>query len=273
MAELTAEHTRQRSLAGPPPVRVRTALDRLNPATRLLLAVVLSIPLIITLDWLSASVALTLELAALTACGFRPLAMLRRLLPLFLVAPLSAISMLLYGQAGGRIWWSWGPIVVSDNSAVLALGLFIRIFALALPGVMLFAGLDATRMADGLSQVLRLPSRFVLGSLAAFRMLALFTNDWRTLGQARRARGLGDHGRLRRWALMSFSLLVLAIRRGSRLATAMEAKGFGGPVPRTWARPSSMGWPDALALLVAVLIGVVSVWAAVHFGTLWTVWQ
>ena len=70
---------------------------------------------------------------------------------------------------------------------------------------------------------------------------------------------------------MSFSLLVLALRRGSRLATAMEAKGFGGPTPRTWARPSRAGWPDIAAVVVCLLAGAASLAAAWHFGTLLTV--
>ncbi|MEL4503703.1 energy-coupling factor transporter transmembrane component T [Luteococcus sp. H138] len=251
--------------------RGHNLLERINPATRLVLAIVLSIPLMITLDWVSASVALGLEAVALVLCGISPLRILRRLLPLVLIAPLGAVSMLLYGESGGRVWWHWGPITVSDNSIELAISLFIRIFALALPAMILLADIDATRMADGLSQVLRLPSRFVLGSLAGFRMLALFTDDWRTLGQARRARGLGDAGRFKRWALMSFSLLVLALRRGGRLATAMEAKGFGGPVERTWARPSMVGWPDAIAVLVTFAIAAAALLAAWHFGTLLTV--
>lgn len=251
--------------------RPRTLLERLNPATLLLLAVILSVPLVVTLDWVSASVALALEVVALVACRVSLRRILRRLAPLLLIAPLGAISMLLYGQTSGRIWWHWGPVVVSDGSISLAMALLIRIFALALPAVMLFADIDATRMADGLAQVVRLPARFVLGSLAGFRMLALFTSDWRVLGQARRARGLGDDGRLRRWALMSFSLLVLALRRGGRLATAMEAKGFGAPVERTWARPSRVGAADALAVLVCLAIAAASLAAAAHFGTLMTV--
>ena len=43
---------------------------------------------------------------------------------------------------------------------------------------------------------------------------------------SRRARGIGDHGAIRRFATMAFALLVLAIRRGSKLATAMEARGL-----------------------------------------------
>lgn len=253
--------------------RPRTALDHLNPAVRVLLAVVLSIPLVLTLDWLSALVALILELTVLALCRVDMVRFARRVAPLLLIAPLGALSMALYGEPGGRTWWHWRPIVVSDNSLWLALALFIRVFSLAIPAMAMLGDVDATRMADGLSQVMRLPSRFVLGSLAGFRMLGLFTNDWRTLGHARRARGLGDIGRFRRWALMAFSLLVLALRRGAKLATAMEAKGFGGPVERTWARESRVGWPDLVGLLVSLAVGMLAFWAAWHFGTLWMVWN
>lgn len=259
-----------------PPGRL-TLLDHVNPATRLLLAIVLSVPLIITLDWVSALVALGFEVVVFLVCGYAPLFMLRRLVPLLVIAPLGAISMALYGEAGGRTWWQWGPVEVSDNSLMLALALFIRVFALALPAIILFSTVDPTDMADGLAQVLRLPSRFVLGSLAGFRTLALFSDDWRSLSQARRARGLEDVGRLRRWATMSFALLVFALRRGTRLATAMEARGFGATgvdaPTRTWARPSRMGWPDTLALAVAVMIGTVAVLVAIRQGTFRPVWR
>lgn len=255
----------------------RTLLDLVNPTTRLLLAIVLSVPLILTLDWVSALVALACELVAFLVCGFSPRFIVTRLLPLLVIAPLGAISMALYGQAGGHTWFQWGPVHVSDTSLMLALALFIRVFALAVPAILLFTTVDPTDMADGLAQVLKLPSRFVLGTLAGIRMLSLFSDDWRTLGQARRARGLEDVGRFRRWATMGFALLVFALRRGTRLATAMEARGFGttgvDAPTRTWARPSRMGWPDVIAVALAVGIGTVSVLAAIRQGTFWPVWR
>ncbi|RII99190.1 energy-coupling factor transporter transmembrane protein EcfT, partial [Clavibacter nebraskensis] len=60
---------------------------------------------------------------------------------------------------------------------------------------------------------------------------------------------------------------VLSIRRGSKLATAMEARGFGGATARTWARPSVVGRGEALVVAVAVLVAVSSVAAAVAAGT------
>lgn len=247
-------------------------LDRVNPAIRLVAAIIVGLGLVISIDWVSASVGLGAQLLVYTLAGLNPLRLLRRLAPLLLIAPLGAVSMLLYGEVGGRVLWHWGPATISEHSCWLALAMFVRVFALALPAVALLGGLDPTRLADGLAQVLRFPSRFVLGTLAGFRLLSLFQQDWRAIEQARRARGLGEGGRLRRWASMSFALLVVAIRRGTRLATAMEARGFGAPgMQRTWARPSRVGWPDALALVLAVGIGVISVAAAAWAGTLWTV--
>jgi energy-coupling factor transport system permease protein len=66
---------------------------------------------------------------------------------------------------------------------------------------------------------------------------------------------------------MAFALLVLAIRRGSKLATAMEARGFGAPTPRTWARPSSVGRADTVVVVVSALMSLTAIGASVAAGT------
>src|SRR5690606_28617246 len=112
----------------------------------------------------------------------------------------------------------------------LAIATALRVLAIALPAVVLFVTVDPTAFADALAQRLRLPSRFVLGALGALRLVALLLDDWRSLELARRARGIADRGRLRRFPGQAFALLVIAIRRGGRLATAMEARAFGAPI-------------------------------------------
>lgn len=245
-------------------------MNRLNPVTRVLVAVLLSIPVIITLDWLSATIVAVSCLGLAIGVGFGTVRMLTRLIPLLVVAPIAALSMALYGEQDGRVFLDWGLVVVSEQSLLLALAVFIRVFALGIPSILLLTTVDPTDMADGLAQVLKLPARFVLGSLAGVRMIGLFLDDWRTLGQARRARGLGDTNRLRRWLTMAFTLVVFAVRRGSRLATAMEARGFGGG-PRTWARTSRLGAADLIAVMIALAIGVLALAAAWTFDTLWIV--
>ena len=66
---------------------------------------------------------------------------------------------------------------------------------------------------------------------------------------------------------MAFALLVLSIRRGSKLATAMEARGFGGTGARTWARESRFGWREWVLLAVGAAISAIAITAAVLTGS------
>lgn len=247
----------------------RGAIERLNPVTRLLLAVLACLPVLVSLDWLSATVMLVGLLVVLRAAGARPAAMLVRLAPVAVAAALAAVTMALYGKPGGRVYWQWWLVEVTRRSVTMAGTVVLRVLVLGLSAVVLLGGLDLTAMADGLAQVLRLPARFVLGALAGMRMLSLFVEDWRTLGRARRARGLGDTGRLRRWTTMAFALLVLAIRRGTKLATAMEARGFDAQHARqrTWARPSRLGAPDVIGLTAAAALDALALVVSILAGT------
>ncbi|WP_319637672.1 energy-coupling factor transporter transmembrane component T family protein [Pengzhenrongella sicca] len=151
----------------------------------------------------------------------------------------------------------------------------MRALAIALPGVLLLTCTDPTDLADGLAQRLRLPSRFVLGALAALRLVGLLGHEWTTLTMARRARGLGGRrGRrpgLRVQADQASVLLVQAIRRATRLAITMEARGFGGGT-RTWARASVFSRVDAGVAAAAVGVAAAAVAAAVLAGTWSPIW-
>ena len=244
-----------------------TLLDRANPVTRIVAAVLVTLPLLVTLDPVSGGVALALAFGMALVVGFRPAFVLHRTWPLLIAAPLASLSMALYGRPSGRVHLDWYLVHVTDGSLQLAGAAFVRVLALGVPSILLFSGVDPTDMADGLAQVWRLPARFVLGTLAGFRLVGEMIADWRMLGLARRARGLGDTGALRRFVTMAFALLVLAIRRGSKLATAMEARGFGAPTPRTWARPSSVGRADTVVVVVSALMSLTAIGASVAAGT------
>ena len=235
------------------------ALARANPVAKLAASAVLTIALVLSLDWVSASVALALEAVALPLAGVPWRQLWRRTAPVWLAAPLTGLTILLYGRAGGAVHVEWLLVRISDGSIELAIATVLRVLAVGLPAVVLFLTVDPTELADGLAQLLRLPARFVLGALAGVRLLSVFADDWRALELARRARGVADRGRVLRVAGQSFALLVLAIRRGSTLATAMEARGFGAPGKRTWARPSRLGRRDAALVAGAVLIAATAV--------------
>ncbi|MGM1018726.1 MAG: energy-coupling factor transporter transmembrane component T family protein [Actinomycetota bacterium] len=248
-------------------------LDGVNPVTKLLLALLLSIPLFASIDVTSALVAIALQLLCLPLTGLRLTTVLKRLLPIAIFAPVAGMSMLLYAEPAGTVYWSFGFATISSDSIELAIAVSLRVLALGLPTILLFGRTDPTELGDALAQVARLPSRFVLGVLAGTRMLGLFLDDWRTMALARRARGVGDSGAIRRFFSMAFVLLVFAVRRGTKLAMAMEARGFGSDTPRTWSRPSRLHARDALAVFGGSLIMALALWAAVLAGTFRFVWS
>jgi energy-coupling factor transport system permease protein len=243
-----------------------SAMARINPVAKLGAAMLITVPLVLTLDVVSATVALALELLLMPFAGLGWREFWQRTWLVWVLAPLTGLTIALYGRTSGEVYFEWWAVVVSDGSLYLALATTLRVLAIALPSVVLFASVDPTDLADGLAQILRLPARFVLGALAGLRMVGLFLDDWRALELARRARGVADRGRLRRFFGMAFALLVLSIRRGAKLATAMEARGFGAPGERSWARTSTFGGREWALMAVGLAIALVAVVAAVVTG-------
>ena len=245
----------------------RGLLARTNPVARVLALLVATTPLLITIDPVSAGVALALELALVPLSGVSARSFFLKATPLLVAAPLGALSMLLYASPGGHVYWSFGPAAISDHSMWLALGIGLRMCALVVPAIALLDRIDPTDMGDGLAQILHLPARPVLASLAGARMTSLMAADWKALERARRARGVGDASRIRSFLRGSFSLLVFALRRSGKLATTMEARGFGAKGQRTWARPSRLRAADAVLIAVAVAIPAIALAVSVWAGT------
>jgi energy-coupling factor transport system permease protein len=46
----------------------------------------------------------------------------------------------------------------------------------------------------------------------------------------------------------------------------MEARGFGGPAVRTWARESRFGWREWMVLAAGSMVGMIAIVAAVLTG-------
>jgi len=215
-----------------------------DPTAKLLAAAILTGALLFSLDPITSLVAIGLELAVAPLTGLNPL----RAWPLLV----SAAGVLVFAA------------LFSDEPDPLrsALGYALRLIAVGLPGLLVFVTIDPTDLADSLMAHLRVPPRFAIGALAAFRLMPLLTEEWRQLTLARRARGI-DAGwnpiaRFRLASSTAFALLVGAIRRGTRLATAMDARGFDSGIARTSARTAHFGAADALVVAVGAGMAAVS---------------
>jgi energy-coupling factor transport system permease protein len=226
----------------------RARLARANPVAKLGAAAILMAFLFAASGPITPAVVLVGILVSLPLTGLGVGTLLIRTWPLLLAALMVGILNVVLAPASRS-----GP----DFSAGLALGL--RLLGIALSGVVAIATTDPTDLADSLQQQARLSPRLAVGVLAAIRMLPILAVEWQLLGMARRARGVSPGWSPVAAARLAFgkllALLVGAIRRATRLALAMEARGFGMAPCRTIARPQRMRAADWGLLVAAVALG------------------
>ena len=244
----------------------RAPLARANPVAKLAAAAVLMLALFASLDWLTATIVLAGLAAALVVSGLRPRDLLARAWIILLAAvSIGVFNVLFAAEQLGPTVIELGPIDIGAQTLVDGIGLALRLIAIVLAGLLATATTQPTDLADSLVQQLHVSPRFAIGALAAVRLLPLLGQEWQVLAMARRARGV-EAGRspiaaVRLFAGQLLALLVGAIRRGTRMAQAMEARGFGALPCRTAARihrmrASDWAWIGAAAVLAALAIGV-----------------
>jgi energy-coupling factor transport system permease protein len=227
----------------------RAPLAWAHPLAKIAAALVLMLTLFLTIDLVTPSLVLLALLAAVPLMGMRPGALLGRAFPV------------LIGAVGIGFF---NTLVSGDIAAGLAIGL--RLVGIALAGIVAIASVDPTELADALVQHLHAPRRFTIGALAAFRLMPLFADEWQTIALARRARGI-ETGRVVGLFPMTRSLLVAAIRRATRLALAMDGRGFASGGCRTLARPRAITVRDWLLLAGAVSVAGVATATSIATGS------
>ena len=244
----------------------QAALARVNPVAKLTGAIVVLVGLVVTSDPLTPALLLAIELAVLPFTGVRAATLLRRTWPLLLsVSGVALTNMFVVN--GGEVLVDLGFADITSNGVASAASVWLRLLAITLPGIVVLATTDPMDMADALVQCWHAPARFAYGALAALRLLPLLAADWQMIGLARRATGF-DAGRspvaaLRLFVSRTFAVLVASIRRGVRLATAMEARGFDSGRDRSVARPQPMRpvdwWAITATVVVVLLVTAISV--------------
>ena len=243
-------------------------LARCNPVCGLLGVTLLTLALVASLDVVTPLLVLGATLVAVPWSGVPVSRLLRTARLLLLSAVAVGLTNALFGTTRtGEVLL--GPI--TTGSAQTGLAIALRVVAIGLPGILLVAATDPVDLADSLVQQLRVPVTFAYGTLAALRLLPLLAEEWETQGLARRARGV-DAGRdpladLALFAGQVLSLLVGAVRRGTRLAVAMDARGFASGLPRTAARQQVVRTGDVVLVLACAAVGLGAVVTSVLLGT------
>lgn len=247
-------------------------LARANPAAKLAAAAILLLVLFVSADGLTSGLVLAGAAAVLPWSGIRAGSLLGRAWLIGLAAlSIGAFNILFAAEQLGPIVVEVGPVRIGAETIVDGVGLALRLLGIVLVGLLATATTEPTDLADSLVQQLRVSPRFAVGALAAVRLLPLLAREWQTIAMARRARGV-EAGRspvaaVRLFAGQLLALLVGAIRRGSRMATAMEARGFGARDCRTAARPQRVTAGDVGWIVGAALLGSGAVATSLLAGT------
>ena len=250
----------------------RAALARANPVAKLAAAAVLLVVLFASLDGVTAGVVLVGLIVALRFAGLAPRDLLGRAWLVGLAAvSIGVFNVVFAAEQLGPVAVSIGPLRIGAETLVNGLGLAARLLAIVLAGLLATATTQPTDLADALVQQLRVSPRFAIGALAALRLLPVMSQEWQVLAMARRARGV-DAGRspiaaIRLFASQLLALLVGAIRRATRMALAMEARGFGAMPCRSVARVQRMRGSDWAWIVAAAALAIAAVLVSLLLGT------
>jgi energy-coupling factor transport system permease protein len=240
-----------------------SVLHRLNPLTKLGLAVLVIVGLTFIVDPLTPAIVTILLLGMVCGLGgVRLSAVLRMYLPVWLLSFgalwTTAVFYTVDPASHPRAILSAGPIVVVDQGVAYALVLFFRLQGFYAASLVYVLTTDPTDLVRALVQKLGLSYRFGYGAHAAFRFVPLFEGELFSIRAAHRVRGVSDGGgpitRLRTYVAYLIPLLVGGVRRAERAALAMDARGFGAYPDRTHYRQSRFTILDALFSIGSLVV-------------------
>lgn len=237
-------------------------LGRRNPTVKLMLVFAVSLVMLFVLDPVTPAVLYALASVAVAAGTRLPV---RTLALAHLPFASFAVGLLLVNALSrpGDVLWEAGWLRVTEEGLSVGAALALRTLLIGVLAIGFVLSTDPVALMTSLHQHARVGSRVTYAVLAGYRMLQEMPREWQAIRQAQAVRVAFDPGRIERvrvWGRAGFALLVVSVRRGERIARALEARGLGLSPRTTW-RPVRIGPGDWVmlggtgVLLAAVLLG------------------
>lgn len=235
-------------------------LGRRNPTVKLAVTALVSVILLFVLDPLTPAALYLLALIGVAVSArMAPRVLALAHLP-FLAFALGLLLVNALSRPGLELWQA-GPLRVTSQGLEVGAALAGRTLVIGVLAIGFLRSTDPVDLMTSLHQNARLSSRVTYAVLAGYRMLQEMPREWTTIQHAHavRAPTREDH-RLPRGARhlagVVFTLLVVSIRKGERLAQSLESRGLGLQPRTTW-RPVPVrrsDWVFALVVLAAVAV-------------------
>lgn len=170
-------------------------------------------------------------------------------------------------QEGETVIWHWGFLTMTAESFQRGVSLGLRVLSIAALSIMFTLTTKPTDFLLSLMQQCKLPPKLAYGIMAGYRFLPLIKEEFQTLQNAHRVRGVARARtvsekvqQLKRYVI---PLLAGAIRKAERTAMAMESKGFTGAKNRIFYREitvSRIDWLFFILMIGAVLLSIFISW-------------
>ena len=233
------------------------SLTRLDPRTRVLLAVAFAVPVALLHAPAAAATALILGLALLPSCGLGAAEVRKRLLAVNIFVLMLAV--VLPFSTPGDVVTALGPLTITRQGLRLTLLVALKANAIVAAFTALVGPLPVADVGRALSW-LRLPPTLVQTLLFTHRYLHLLGDEYRRMALAARARGFAPRNTLHTYhtyANLLGMVLVRGLERAERVQRAMRCRGFDGRFPLL--AQSRFAVQDAVWSLgmLAVLAGIV----------------
>ncbi|MFT8708186.1 MAG: energy-coupling factor transporter transmembrane component T [Sporolactobacillus sp.] len=183
------------------------------------------------------------------------------LIILTLITSIFSMTAMTFFGKGTHFLFQFGLIQISTESLARGLMLGLRSFTFGMLSLIFATTTEPVPFFYSLMQQGRLPIRIAYGCLAAFRMLPMMAEEFHTLQQAMKIRGLSRARGIRavyaRFTRYCLTMLVQSIRRAQRTAVAMEAKRFSMTAARTYYYRIGWGRLDvAFAVLIVLTVAL-----------------
>ena len=251
---------------------------RRDPTMKLGVALLLSLILVLVIDPITPL--LFLGAAWLAAVGLGGVAagtFLRTLVPLAAVALGFVWTNAVFAvPAPADTIWRIGPFAASVSGLRFGVGIGLRGLAIGAISLAAIRTSDPTRLVVSLIRNARLSYRVGYAMLAAYRFFPIVGEEYRRIRLAQRVRGVRPRSLRGRAAAALDGIVPLfadATRRATRIAVAMDARGFASARERTYWREAPVTGADwlfaaaTLALAAAILgAGVVGGWLRIWNG-------
>ncbi|VXA97324.1 energy-coupling factor transporter transmembrane component T family protein [Pseudoclavibacter sp. 8L] len=246
------------------------ALERRNPTVKLVVLFACSLATLFILNPLTLGVLTVLAIiATLTTTRLTPGRLLAASVP-FVAFGIGLVMVNALSRPGSEILEGL-PVRVTSEGLAIGFALALRTTVIGMLSIAFIASTPPRDLMTSLTQHARLSPRFAYALLAGFRLLQLLPSEWQSIRAAQAVRApLGRDGTPRTgvtaFGTAAFSLLVVSIRSGERIAQALESRGLGAG-PRTVWRPVALDTRDAALAIVVLCAFALAAMLGIAAGT------